>query len=234
MNGFLLSNIVPLSTYDVLHPVGLTGNVFRADNIVIRDTEIEIYLSFPFFRPVIAAARTDNPAGFTVRELLLLTLQTYKRAYEIEEETAPVRTWEYTRECDQCTDDRALDVAPVVSIQQDCSICYLDMHSSPAVQLPCGHAFHRPCIQTWLDTSENPKCPLCRGPIVHCDICNDQRTVVEQYEGWILPPWLRESEFRPSTDGMYGICMFDLDDIMVTGFTYTRISRQLRVCAIAR
>ncbi|MEW5307339.1 MAG: hypothetical protein WDW36_009744 [Sanguina aurantia] len=35
---------------------------------------------------------------------------------------------------------------------------------SPVVWGACGHAYHLPCIQKWLTTSTEPKCPLCRQP----------------------------------------------------------------------
>jgi hypothetical protein len=41
-----------------------------------------------------------------------------------------------------------------------CSIC-LDGGPTPSwAKLPCGHAFHRPCIEAWFFRTQ--KCPLCR------------------------------------------------------------------------
>ncbi|GLD96220.1 hypothetical protein PINS_up004898 [Pythium insidiosum] len=44
------------------------------------------------------------------------------------------------------------------SAAQSCVICMNDM--SEAVKLPCGHAFHETCIQSWLKMRST--CPTCR------------------------------------------------------------------------
>ena len=44
-----------------------------------------------------------------------------------------------------------------------CAICQNATHRSRQHQLPCGHAFHWPCLRTWLTSDHDPRsCPLCR------------------------------------------------------------------------
>ena len=45
----------------------------------------------------------------------------------------------------------------------DCPVCMQDA-SSDTIALPCGHAFHRRCIVSWLQL--NSSCPCCRAPVL--------------------------------------------------------------------
>ncbi|KAI3952431.1 hypothetical protein MKX01_005298 [Papaver californicum] len=48
----------------------------------------------------------------------------------------------------------------------DCSVCLSEFDEGETLRLlpKCNHAFHLPCIDTWLRNHKN--CPLCRAPIV--------------------------------------------------------------------
>ncbi|XP_022132635.1 E3 ubiquitin-protein ligase RING1-like [Momordica charantia] len=48
----------------------------------------------------------------------------------------------------------------------DCSICLGEFQEDESLRLlpKCSHAFHLPCIDTWLRSHKN--CPLCRAPVV--------------------------------------------------------------------
>ncbi|KAK9285677.1 hypothetical protein L1049_024876 [Liquidambar formosana] len=48
----------------------------------------------------------------------------------------------------------------------ECSVCLSEFQEDEALRLlpKCSHAFHLPCIDTWLRSHKN--CPLCRAPIV--------------------------------------------------------------------
>ncbi|OIV93120.1 hypothetical protein TanjilG_20782 [Lupinus angustifolius] len=48
----------------------------------------------------------------------------------------------------------------------DCSVCLSEFQEDESLRLlpKCNHAFHLPCIDTWLASHTN--CPLCRAPIV--------------------------------------------------------------------
>jgi hypothetical protein len=48
----------------------------------------------------------------------------------------------------------------------DCSICLSEFEQDENLRLlpKCNHAFHLPCIDTWLRSHTN--CPMCRAPIV--------------------------------------------------------------------
>ncbi|KAK8564198.1 hypothetical protein V6N13_005586 [Hibiscus sabdariffa] len=48
----------------------------------------------------------------------------------------------------------------------DCSVCLTEFEEDETLRLlpKCSHAFHVPCIDTWLRSHTN--CPMCRAPIV--------------------------------------------------------------------
>ncbi|KAI4317303.1 hypothetical protein L6164_025183 [Bauhinia variegata] len=48
----------------------------------------------------------------------------------------------------------------------ECSVCLSEFREEESLRLlpKCSHAFHIPCIDTWLRSHKN--CPLCRAPIV--------------------------------------------------------------------
>ncbi|KAJ8769665.1 hypothetical protein K2173_005268 [Erythroxylum novogranatense] len=48
----------------------------------------------------------------------------------------------------------------------DCSVCLNEFEEDESLRLlpKCNHAFHLPCIDTWLRSHKN--CPLCRAPIL--------------------------------------------------------------------
>ncbi|CAL5001484.1 unnamed protein product [Urochloa decumbens] len=44
----------------------------------------------------------------------------------------------------------------------DCRVCLARFEAESVVnRLPCGHLFHRACLETWLDY-DHATCPLCR------------------------------------------------------------------------
>ncbi|KAL0367956.1 UNVERIFIED_CONTAM: RING-H2 finger protein ATL54 [Sesamum calycinum] len=49
--------------------------------------------------------------------------------------------------------------------ETDCSVCLSEFQEDESIRLlpKCSHAFHRPCIDTWLRSHKN--CPVCRAPV---------------------------------------------------------------------
>ncbi|MED6157942.1 hypothetical protein PIB30_028226 [Stylosanthes scabra] len=49
----------------------------------------------------------------------------------------------------------------------ECSVCLAEFQEDDTLRLlpKCSHAFHVPCIDTWLRSHQN--CPLCRAPVLH-------------------------------------------------------------------
>ncbi|KAJ4850491.1 hypothetical protein Tsubulata_011952, partial [Turnera subulata] len=55
----------------------------------------------------------------------------------------------------------------------ECSVCLSEFEEDESLRLlpKCSHAFHLPCIDTWLRSHKN--CPLCRAPVVSDTSLND-------------------------------------------------------------
>ncbi|XP_073009991.1 probable E3 ubiquitin-protein ligase XERICO [Typha latifolia] len=48
----------------------------------------------------------------------------------------------------------------------DCSVCLSRFEAESVVnRLPCGHLFHKACLETWLDY-HHATCPLCRSRLL--------------------------------------------------------------------
>ena len=57
-------------------------------------------------------------------------------------------------------------VKTTMATDNNCSICFEPMIENVATALPCGHRFHKGCIQNWLSRSQG-KCSLCRSVITN-------------------------------------------------------------------
>jgi len=57
-------------------------------------------------------------------------------------------------------------VKTTMATDNNCSICFEPMIENVATALPCGHRFHKGCIQKWLSRSQG-KCSLCRSVVTN-------------------------------------------------------------------
>jgi len=58
----------------------------------------------------------------------------------------------------------------------DCTICLEELFNNKehpdVIQITkCSHLFHKDCLNLWMKGKEQPKCPLCQGPV-------DETTVI--------------------------------------------------------
>ncbi|XXQ35402.1 RING-type domain-containing protein [Plasmodiophora brassicae] len=72
--------------------------------------------------------------------------------------------------CTDLQDDPSAPAArgdPISAISNvTCSICF-EMVRTDRQVVPCGHEFHRACLQPWLSAPDSPRsCPNCRAPIL--------------------------------------------------------------------
>ena len=74
----------------------------------------------------------------------------------------------------------------------DCSICY-EVCTGPK-KLICGHVFCTGCIKEWYLKSDEPACPMCRGPLY--------------FRGFLRSGWREEKEGKVDDDETF-IRVFD-------------------------
>jgi len=56
----------------------------------------------------------------------------------------------------------------------DCRVCLVRFEADAVVnRLPCGHLFHRACLETWLDY-DHATCPLCRSRLLPASAAADE------------------------------------------------------------
>ncbi|KEH20780.1 zinc finger, C3HC4 type (RING finger) protein [Medicago truncatula] len=63
----------------------------------------------------------------------------------------------------------------------ECSVCLGEFQEEESLRIlpKCSHAFHIPCIDTWLSSHKN--CPLCRAPVIN-DAAEVSITVTDQLD----------------------------------------------------
>ncbi|CAK8530334.1 unnamed protein product [Lathyrus sativus] len=79
----------------------------------------------------------------------------------------------------------------------ECSVCLSEFEEDESLRLlpKCHHAFHLPCIDTWLSSHTN--CPMCRAPIVYT---NPTIARVESLESVVVDSHSSSSEHAHDVD----------------------------------
>ena len=70
----------------------------------------------------------------------------------------------------------------------ECSICYEECKGRQK-RLVCGHVFCTGCIKEWYFKSEEPACPMCRGPLY--------------FRGFLSAGWSQEKEEMTDDDELF-------------------------------
>jgi len=63
------------------------------------------------------------------------------------------------------------------SIGEECGICLERLYNydqgnllRPVISVHCQHQFHVDCLKKWVDTSDQPRCPLCKAALSQNDV----------------------------------------------------------------
>lgn len=232
-NSKLEKTFIRLHSFDIENPMGGTGSLYNPDMIVIPDTCFSVRLSYPLSYPVDVSIRSQTSDGFTLNELLYAIKMLYWYIYEEEERTATPRTYHIKKLCPECSEKKTYDYVTEVkndTKNMECSICFAEYTDNTKIgQLNCNHVFHKQCILKWLDTAST--CPLCRSRIIQCDNCNGTGCILYDYNGIVIPIEHRGDILnRNTTNGIFGIFGYDLEDLVVEHIHYNRIEKLLSVC----
>ena len=139
-----------------------------------------------------------------------------------------------TKYCYSCIDKELTEYVNYVdSPEGECCICCNDYNTDVDVsKLKCNHIFHNTCIKTWLSTSGT--CPICRNNVFECDNCDGTGIIRYQYTGAVIPISERGIYLnRNTTDGLFGIREYDLEDLLIETLTYDRTKKRLYVNIIS-
>ena len=79
--------------------------------------------------------------------------------------------------------------------REECAICLEPVGCCP-YRLRCGHAFHGGCMREWISfSSEEARCPVCRGPIRPAPWQNFfENSVVAWFMYRLFLAWMVEGE----------------------------------------
>ena len=111
----------------------------------------------------------------------------------------------------------------------ECAVCY-EVCKGPK-RLLCGHTFCTGCIKEWYLKSEEPACPMCRGPLCFRGflssgwrqekekrIVDDFDVIVQRVVDTLIENRFEEFEDEDITPDVYDLeeLMYDLSDVQTT------------------
>lgn len=228
---------IEIHSFNMSQPYGLYGRLYYPDIIVIPDNEFRIQITFPLYHPTDFVVRCEGPT--TLRYLIHLVCSIYRQIYQKEYETATPTPFFVSKKCSCRTDMveyvqsmKIPDVNPnsTNGDVSDCPICYSALDTNIA-RLKCGHQFHIECLSQWVEKGKNQSCPCCRAPVRNCTVCNNTQTITVREEHIVIPTHLRpiHSQERNTTNGVYGIHTWDIENLRITSLYYNRILKILQV-----
>jgi len=225
--GTLHHTFIDINSYDMTIPYGQYGPLHNPDYVVINDKEYTIDITFPIKEKVSFKISTTTPT--TLRELLMYIKLLYEHIYEEEQRTGTQRQFVINKPCKEC---KTLDITQClehhVQDKRDCSICFQPLNDE-CVSIRCGHVFDKDCLTTWLTRdTQGGRCPLCRSPVMFCSTCNNSKQVNYTFEGASIPFEFRDiTQDRETTDGVYGISKYDLEELSIEDIVYNKLQRRV-------
>ena len=242
------NTIISINNYDINNPKGLFGNkLYLANQIVIPRKEFYIILDFPIKKKLKIKITEPLGEGFTLKEVLYAIQISYKNIYRVEEETSTRQQYLIIANCDECkTINLKKTLVPVLNNERSnnertnnersnneeniCCICQdkIDYNQNIVKTNNCIHEFHKECMEDWI-TNGGKNCPICRKNIKNCDTCKGYGYHTIFYEGSVLPIEYRNNEPRISTDGVYGIYDYYLEDLYIHLLKFNNLTGELNV-----
>ncbi len=205
-------NIIDINNMEKLN------NIKGIDDIVLYSEKLIINICFPLTNYATFELHIDT-GHLTRRELLITIYDLYNQVYDMEEVTSTPTTYSLTPLCDSCYGCKPYEDAaqtpgenPAQTPGEKCPICFELNNDIKLIR--CQHTFHKTCIDKWLTT--NPTCPLCRTRVYPC---SHEPSI---YTAVVIPREHRPDAHRNTTDGLFGIYLYDLDNLVLEDIFFNK------------
>lgn len=232
---------IQISNYDKSEPSTIDGELLFYNNIVIPDKQIYLNITFPLKEPKNILISSDNELGFSLSSLLSKIRNVYRWIYQEEENTSSIKTFKIIEQCN-CTIEQEKHILESLrdsnknnqenkcfidkcSIDK-CSICLEEMYKEIKETI-CNHIFHKECIEEWIKNNKN-SCPLCRKNLFQCLNNCKNGLIYKEYTGKVIPKNMRGILSRNTTDGIFGIYGYDIDDLFIDEMIYNSTTKVLQ------
>ena len=227
---------IHIASFNKSDPRGLHGKLYQSEEIFIPDKEIDMLISFPL-NNFVNMHIVSNGKNFSLSDILYAIKISYIQIYSQEELTATPRVFILETKCGSCNKSLIKSSMKYVNrkdLNNDvCSICYDSLKGEDkdsVLKLDCGHVYHKSCIDRWIDCDKRT-CPNCRDYILKCNTCSGKGLIEYEYHSVVLPYELRSDNFpfRNYTDGIYGIYLYDLEELFLNEMVYDRLKKKLYI-----
>jgi hypothetical protein len=207
------------------------SQLYNPDMQVIFDNYFSIEINFPLTNAIDLMVKSDSNKPFTLKEIIKVIRAIYKNIYDIEEQTSTRIRYTFKRKCFECGEIDFEILSEKDLNEKECSICYGYFENRENVKLKCNHVYHKDCMVEWCSKSKT--CPICREKLIDCENCGGNGYLVENFETATVPVELRERVLiRNTTDGIFGIHTWDLENLILEKIVYDRIKKRLYVSMI--
>jgi hypothetical protein len=222
---------IQINNFDKNDPYTIDGELLFYNNIVIPDKQIYLNITFPLKEPKNILISSDNDLGFSLSSLLFKIRNVYRWIYQEEENTCSIRTFKIVEQCN-CSIEQEKHILESLrdsnnqdNNQDKCPICLEEMKTKK--QTLCNHLFHKECIEEWIKNNKNT-CPLCRKNLFQCVNNCKNGLIYKQYTGKVIPKNMRGILSRNTTDGVFGIYGYDIDDLFIDEMVYNSSTKVLQ------
>ena len=231
--GNLVYTPVPIASFTLA-----SSHLFYKDLKVIPDSTFKVYIYYPLSNVMEATILSPSTNGFTLGNLLQAIKMLYEFIYQEEENTADAFVFHLKKRCTDCGNMdlvkhvKTLREEEVEAVSEEtCAICFevYKESSKSVVKLCCGHHFHGECMKIWSEKSCT--CPVCRSGVYRCDRCDGKGIIYYTYTGAVIPleDRLSNNLLRNSSNGIFGIHTYGIEDLVIEKLFYDRTSRRLFV-----
>ena len=235
-HNILNQSSIRLDYFDKNNPKTIDGDLLYTDQIVIPDKKISVNITFPLRESKKILIETNDPLGFSLKEIIFRIQQIYRWIYKREEETCTENDYIIINQC-KCLEINRKEFILKGKDKKDkndkkdekeediCPICLDEIDEKEGVYTECDHLFHIKCLSNWIDQKET--CPTCRTNLYKCDY-NSTYCTYTNYRCKVIPKEYRGViTQRNETDGIFKIYGYDKEDLILKSMIYNNLTKTL-------